>query len=369
MDIWLTVCNPETVISVLKQGSMARILTIFLAVALGCSMVTGCASRGDIDLDSLLKELGAEGKTTQHAGTGSPDRPVTGLPDIGDGASAGADGASAAEITIQPDCVVQVTVKEDKSLDGNYPVNEIGAVELGYVGPVILYNKTEADAEQKIRDVLTDRGFKAATVGVKILRASYDKVLVVGAVNKAGQVKIGAGEAISLNDVLLRAGGLRTSVKGAKVKIVRAGLLTPFPTALEGEEYALETEDGKPSIPDVRVRNNDVVNVFSGQAGVVEAGGEKEVIVLGEVSRPGIYRFAADEACTMMHLVFKLGKLPMYANQKAVKIVRAGEDGNGEKSEIVVDVEKIVNEGKPEDDVPLENGDRVIIPARKLTLF
>ena len=345
---------------------MIRIFNIVGVLLLLAAVSTGCASRGDIDLDALLKDLGAgDEASSQPGGADAPDRPVTGLPDLGGGDAGIA--ASGTEITIQPDCVVQVTVQEDKSLDGNYPVNEIGAVELGYVGPVILYNKTEAAAEKKIKDTLQDRGFKTATVAVKILRASYDKVLIVGAVNKAGQVKIGAGEAISLNDVLLRAGGLRTSVKGAKVKIVRGGLLTPFPTALEGEEYALETEDGKPNIPDVRVRNNDVVNVFSAQAGVVEAGGEKEIIVLGEIGKPGIYRFGADEACTMMHLVFKMGKLPMYANQKEVKIVRSTEEGD--KEEITVDIEKIVTEGKPEDDVTLENGDRVIVPARKLTLF
>lgn len=347
-----------------KSKNISKVFLLLL-IALASA---GCASRGEVDLDELLSDIGAgSGMSQRKTGVDSPDRPVSGLPDLGDG-TGGSDGSSgSAEITIQPDCIVQVTVEEDKSLDGNYPVNEIGAVELGYVGPVILYNKTEAGAENKIRDTLKDRGFKSATVGVKILRASYDKVLVVGAVNRPGQVKIGAGEAISLNDVLLRAGGLRTSVKGAKVKIVRGGLLTPFPTALEGEEYALETEEGKPSIPDVRVKNNDVVNVFSAQAGVVEAGGEKQVIVLGEVGRPGIYRFAANEPCTMMHLVFKIGKLPMYANKKEVKIIRLTEDGK--KEEIEVDIEKIINEGKPEDNVALQNGDRIIIPARKLTLF
>lgn len=344
---------------------MAGFLKYFLILSVTAVLSSGCASRGTVDLDSLLRELGVEsggGETASDA----PDRPVSGLPDLGSGPAGGVwDGAS--EITIQPDCIVQVTVKEDRSLDGNYPVNEIGAVELGYVGPVILYNKTENDAQKKISDVLRDRGFKSATVSVKILRASYDKVLVVGAVKRAGQVKIGAGEAISLNDALLRAGGLRTAVNGAMVKIVRGGLLTPFPTALEGEEYSLETEEGKPNIPDVRVRNNDVVNVFSAKAGVVEAGGEKEVIVLGEVGRPGIYRFAADEACTMMHLVFKLGKLPMYANQKAVKIIRTSDEG--EQVEMEVDIEKIINEGKPEDDIMLQNGDRIIVPARRLTLF
>jgi len=120
-------------------------------------------------------------------------------------------------------------------------------------------------------------------------------------------------------------------------------------------------------VPDVSLKNNDVVFVFAGSTPVGVEVGEKEILVLGEVGKPGVYRFPQAEPCTMMHLFFKMGGLPPYANKKAVRIIRRGEDGK--ETEIKVNVEKILEDGKPEKDVGLENGDRVVVPARRLSLF
>lgn len=331
-------------------------------------LMVGCVSDPEIDIHQLLNTI--DYKT-------SPQQPVSVGPDVQDSGMSGMEGwslsakpsgGSSGRVTIQPDCLVYITVEEEKSLDGSYAVNEMGAIELGRIGPIFLNNRTEREASDKISEVLRSRDFKQATVTVKILRASYDKVLVVGAVNKPGEVKIGSGEAITLNDALRRAGGLRTSVRGARVKIVRGGLLTPFPTALDGEEFALETEEGKPSIPGIQLGNNDVISVYSGQtASIPDAGSEKHVYLLGEVSRQGIMKFAPNEPCTIMHLMFKVGGLPAYANKKSVKVIRHGDDDS--EVEHIVDVEKILKYGNPQDDFPLENGDRIIVPARRLTLF
>ena len=69
----------------------------------------------------------------------------------------------------------------------------------------------------------------------------------------------------------------------------------------------------------------------------------------------------------MLHLMFKMGGLPPYANKRGIRILRRSEDGKEE--EIKVDVEKILEEGNPEQDVALENGDRVIVPARRISIF
>lgn len=274
--------------------------------------------------------------------------------------------ALAQGLTIQPDCLVQIRIDEDPSLDGSYPVNDIGAVELGYIGPIILFNKTERESELKIGEVLRTRDFRKATVTVKIVRASYDKVQVAGAVNRAGLVRIGAGDTISLNDALLRAGGIKPSVRGAFVRIIRGGLTNAVSMALPGEEFSMVTPDDKPSVPDVALRNNDVAYVFSSsQREVPIEVSEKEIFIFGEMQ--GIQVFAGNEPCTIMHLMFKMGKLPPYANGKAIKIVRRQPDGS--ETEIEVNVEKLLKEGKPEDDVPLENRDRIIVPARRLQFF
>ena len=289
--------------------------------------------------------------------------PPGGKPDEVSGVEHKRDGI----VTIQPDCLVQITVEEDPSLDGSYPVNSIGAIEFGRIGPVFLINRTESEAEDKVREVLLNRDLKKATVSVNIVRASYDKVRISGDVNKPGLIKIGAGDSISLNDALRRGGGLRTSSRGARVRIVRDGLLFAIPDVSESEEYRLMSDEGKPAVPDVALRNNDIAYVFHKSEGKGDAVGAKRVIVLGEVKRPGVYTFPRGSPCTIMHLIFKMGGLPLYANKKAIMILR--KDDNGVEHEIEVNAEKILDDGDPDKDVPLENGDRVKVPARRLHLF
>ena len=328
---------------------------------------SGCATRRDKAYSRILKELEAEmakdGTSSETVETDQPDAPIGYLPSVlGDSALPGGGGA----LTIQPDCLLHITVEEDPGLDGSYPVNALGAVQLGYIGPVILFNKTEDEAARKIEGVLMRRDFRNATVRVRIQRASYDKIRVDGAVSQRGLLQIGAGDTISLNDALLRAGGLVPAIRGPKVRVVRGGLTDALWRSLEGEVFSLMTNDGKPAVPDVNLRNNDIVVVYSTEAKGPIALGEREILVLGEVTKPGIYRFTGAEPCTMMHLMFRMGGLPMYAKRSAVRIVRASEGG---EEEIIVDVDNILDDGDPMDDVPLENGDRVIVGARRLSLF
>jgi protein involved in polysaccharide export with SLBB domain len=284
-------------------------------------------------------------------------------------------GLEAGEITIQPESILQIQVEEDPSLDGTYAVNDIGAIQFGYVGPVILYNRTEEQAVKKIQEVLRKRDFKNATVRVRMLRASYDKVQVSGEVNKPLVVRIGSGDQISVSDALLRAGGIRIASRNTKAHVIRGGMLSPVPFALEKEEFSLMDEEGRPSIPYVALRNNDILNIVTvasvaapGTPGAASApDGGIEVIVLGEVRRPGVYRFASGEPATMMHLMFKMGGLPPYANAKSVRLLRR--DSTGLEHEIKVNVSRILFDGNPEDDVPLQNADRIQVPARRIALF
>lgn len=279
---------------------------------------------------------------------------------------------AAGRLTIQPDSLVRVSVAEDPGLDGSYPVNEIGAIQLGYVGPVILFNRTEERAEAKVAEVLKSRDFRNATVTVRILRASYDKIRVAGAVNNPGLIRLGAGDRITLNDALLQAGGLKASARDARVRIVRGGLLSAVAFDLPGEEYALVTEDDLPSVPRIRLRNNDLAYVY-GLVQKTEVGArtglseKKTVLLLGEVRRQGVYNFSVWEPCTMMHLMFKIGGLPPYANRKAVRIVRKNEEGI--EREFEVNVDRIMVDGNPKNDVGLQDGDRIIVPARRISLF
>ena len=348
----------------------------FALAVLAAALLNGCSSPAVIVSKTTVKRSDSHqaditdkaeyAKPTTRTGGDAPDAPISRIPSMQTFARTEVTNNNSA-ITIQPDCLVNVKVNDDPTLDGNYPVNEIGAIELGYAGPVILINMSDKTAARKIKDALDGRYFRDATVQVRILRASYDKVEIGGSVNKPGLIRIGAGDSISLNDALLRAGGLKPSAKGAKIKIVRSGLLSAVAATLKGEEYQLMDEEGKASIPNVYLKNNDMAYVFSSDTEVPAEFGEKDILVLGEVSKPGVYRFSTLEPCSMMHLMFKMNGLPQYANKKAIKVVR--QDKEAGETEFTINIEKIMERGDPKDDFALENGDRVIVPARRLQLF
>lgn len=337
-------------------------------------MLCGCASRRTVDYARLMEQYDIGGDRPRvarqdPAATDTadvPDAPAPGLPPLG-AAGAGPFQAAKEELRIQPDCLVQIRVQEEPSLNGTYSVNRIGAVQFGYIGPVILLNTTEREAARKIEDLLMHRNFLKATVAVEIQRASYDKIRVMGDVVKPGEIKIGAGGVISLNDALLQAEGLRASAQWARVKIVRDGMLSAVAASLPGEEFSLVDTDGMPSVPEVYLSNNDVVFVASaaGPGAREEAG--KRILVLGEVKREGIYEFGPGEPCSMMYLIFKMGGLPPYANHRAIKIIRRDDYGN--EQEIKVNARRVLEEGNPDYDIPLRDGDRVVVPARIISLF
>lgn len=367
----------------------APIALIFIALA----GLVGCVTTGsdDQDLMQLLREIEASQRLAGAPQPGSASVAAAASVDAAPPAVVAAAPANAVDstkpadapahaarpgslqgLTIQPDCIVQISVAEDPSLNGSYPVNDIGAVDIGYIGPVILYNKTEAEAADKIQEVLLNRDFLTASVKVRILKASYGKVKVTGSVRQPGLIKVGAGDTISMNDALLRVGGLGPSAWGGRVRVYRGGLLSAVPEAGQYEEYSLVTEGGQPCVPDVNLGNNDVASIMppAAASGVEDRGqplGEKDILVLGEVSKPGFYRFEGSEPCTVLHLMFRIGTLPKFANSKAIRVIRR--DESGIENEIVVDASRILAEGSPEDDVPLENGDRVVVPEKKFSIL
>jgi protein involved in polysaccharide export with SLBB domain len=315
-----------------------------------------------------MKELAAERTVAQGDDPNSPDAPVSALPPV---PTSEEPAALAGEVTIQPDSVLQVSVREDSGLDGSYNVNEISAIQLGYVGPVFLNDMTEEQASRKIKEVLENRFFNRATVSVRILRASYDRVAIQGQVADAGVIKIGSGDRISLNDALLRSGNVTTAIKGARIRVVRGGLVRAVSASEDGEIYTLLDDDELPSVPDVYLWNNDVAYVYTSSGKSNEPDpvpeGPKKILVLGEVKRQGFYSFPGGAPCTLMHLIFKMNGFPTYADTKDIKLIRRASDGNEE--EMSIDASKILEEGDPDEDVSLENGDRIVVSPRRMSLF
>lgn len=89
-----------------------------------------------------------------------------------------------------------------------------------------------------------------------------------------------------------------------------------------------------------------------------------QVYLLGEVNRPGAVSLSAGPGATVARLILDQGGATQFANLGKVQIQRTAPDGS--KKTLVVDVGRILKEGTFEEDVPLQEGDVVIVPEKGL---
>jgi protein involved in polysaccharide export with SLBB domain len=369
-----------------RESGMMNVTPRLVLVAAILLAAGGCrSSRPTVTLDDLIRNMDAQDAAAAPALTTASDTPDAPVAKVADSelasleALAGTPGSSGFEpldlhsggaLTIQADSVLRITVQEDPGLSGSYPVNSLGGIQFSYIGPVILDNLTEPQAAEKIRQILLNREFQSATITVKILRPSYDRVRIAGGVRRPGEIKVGAGDEVTLNSALNQVGGIIDEPWNTQVKVVRGGLTSIMAAYLPGEVYSLVDDKKRPYVPDVKLRNNDVVFVYGKSAAATRSGVRtrpRYVLVLGEVGQPGFYRFDPSERFTMMNLIFRMGSLPAYANDKGVRVIRQSDSGSEE--EFKVNVREIMKEGNPELDFPLMSGDRIIVPARRISLF
>jgi len=87
-----------------------------------------------------------------------------------------------------------------------------------------------------------------------------------------------------------------------------------------------------------------------------------QIYLLGAVARPGAIPLSMDHDMTLARTILATGGFSEYANEGKVKIIRTAPDGS--KQTLVINVGKILKTGAFEDDVPLQNGDVVIVPEK-----
>lgn len=89
-----------------------------------------------------------------------------------------------------------------------------------------------------------------------------------------------------------------------------------------------------------------------------------QVYLLGAVNRQGAIPLPLNRDITLARTILESGGFGEYANDGKVKIMRRAPDGS--KQEMTVNVGRILKTGSFEDDVPLRNGDVIIVPESML---
>lgn len=89
-----------------------------------------------------------------------------------------------------------------------------------------------------------------------------------------------------------------------------------------------------------------------------------QVYLLGEVNQAGAVSLGSGPNATVARLILAQGGTTQYANTSRVQVQRTAPDGS--KKTMVVDVGRILKQGSFEEDVPLQDGDVIIVPEKGL---
>ncbi len=92
------------------------------------------------------------------------------------------------------------------------------------------------------------------------------------------------------------------------------------------------------------------------------SGGGGVVYVIGNVNRPGPLLLPKEESFTVTKVIIAAGNFAAFANGAKVRLIRY--DENGKKYECSVNVDDIMKKGDFDRDVPVQNGDWVIVPEK-----
>ncbi|MDA8016058.1 MAG: polysaccharide export protein [Thermoanaerobaculia bacterium] len=243
---------------------------------------------------------------------------------------------------IGPKDQLQIRVEEIPSLPSDYEVGADGTITLGVAGRIDVQGLTEEELANRIQARLLEQGLRRASVDIRVIAYRSRPVTVLGAVERPGNQTIPGRS--TLLDVLLAAGGLADS-HGMNVRVRRRadnGLTDQVEVAVVA---LFEQGDQDVNLP---IYPGDVIHVPEART--------IQVLLMGEVAQVGELTFSGSERATVLTAVAKAGGLTETAADK-ITIQRLTE--SGERREIVVDFQRILNGRAP--DLPLEDGDLLVV--------
>lgn len=238
-------------------------------------------------------------------------------------------------------------------------VPESGLIEIPRLGNVPALSRTPAELGAAIAEGLNRQAYQQAGVEVGVTQRAPGSVVVYGAVDRPGVVRLPDVGELTILQLIAMVGGLTGWARPEGTYIRRVEPKT-------GERVTLPMDLAKaladPSgAQDVAIKPNDMVFVPSGNFRSTDILGTKpiEIIVVGEVGTPGIVSFAPGESRTLLRALLKAGGFGRFAKKDKVRLIRLNE--KNERSVTVIDASAILDEGFLNKDVELLPGDMLIV--------
>ncbi|MDA8835331.1 polysaccharide biosynthesis/export family protein, partial [Candidatus Pelagibacter bacterium] len=208
------------------------------------------------------------------------------------------------EYILGPSDTVSINLTDTDDLDGTYLIDEMGMIDLPFIGKVKLDNLTLNDAQNILQKVIQNF-YKNPDLQINIEEFNSSKVYVVGAVRNQITIELNQ-KPIRLIEAAIQANfnpSAADKLYGTKgllrrdSKVYKIDLLNAFQNNDERENFYLKKDDVL-----FIDRNSDAIHVF------------------GEVTKPGVYFPNMDYSLT--ELISTSGLNQLTSNARKVYVIR-----------------------------------------------
>jgi polysaccharide export outer membrane protein len=257
------------------------------------------------------------------------------------------------ELQIGDRLVYQVMEEQEEEL--LLAVNGNGELLVPLLGSIAAKGKTSKGLAYEIKKELEVDFFYRATVLISQREADRNRgrVKVIGQVNRQGEQLIPADSPLTLSQAILASGGFTLHADQSKVSVVSAGQEDP---RIEVDLGAMLSSGDLSQ--DLILSSGDVVIVAQAD----HAG--SQVYVLGAVNAPGLYSIRGSQF-TLSQVILMAEGFTRFARKNKVRLVSKNE--KGEKTESLVNVDKILDGGDRSNDPIVKPGDMIIVDEKMIS--
>jgi polysaccharide export outer membrane protein len=243
---------------------------------------------------------------------------------------------------IGPKDLLDIKIYELPERNQTVRVSEDGSITLTLLGKVDVAGLTAQELEKKLGGLLDEKYTKGAHVSVFI--KEYQKVSVLGAVNKPGNYELVGST--SLLQVISLAGGLTDQAMDS---------LYVFRRGRDGQKT-------KTTISIENLMNGDAgsnIDLLPNDEVIIPVEQMLTIYIYGEVKTPGAIHFKASKKISLLQAIAQAGGPTDWARKSRVVIKRKS-PGTGRERNIPANLNRI--ESNAAADPILEDGDIVIVP-------
>ncbi len=245
---------------------------------------------------------------------------------------------------VGPGDLLKITVLEMEELNKEYRVDNLGHINLPYLGSLDVKENTATDLQEVISNKLQKEYMNDPQVFVDIMEFNFRPISVIGAVMEPGKLKQDP-QNLDLLDAITQSGGVKEN-HSDRIFVIRK---TPI-----GLNETLEISYRGLMIEGLSYLN---IPLYPGDTVNIPVERPLVVSVIGEINKPGELKFSRESKVTILQVIAKAGGFTDYAKRHKVKIKR---EVNGEQVQIPINVKNIERNKEP--NFVMQHNDVVIVP-------